>query len=635
MARRKKPRATTALVVADDPERNRLRALKAQLGQRRDEIAELDLEIETLRAELSNFEAAYQAHVALESHALKRVERLLIHFERWTELLREVSPAVVPLQAERLDARRDRELTEPPFTPPSPPSAPEETEEAEAPRAAPAARLKAAYRALARRFHPDLARTEQERVQLSERMARINAVYRDGDVDRLEVMAEQAKGGDVDDNEADIGEQLTLLEERLAWFDVVLANLKAERAALELTPSCALFRQVEQAKRTRGSSGAKRAKGDRRTPGAHADPFEEIQRGLRSRIEKSYSLVRLAAHQLESEVKRFNSRDSALTRRQAEALERSFDPFADKRVMRLGLEELKNLAVQPAARQLADRLEREGLERPAVLRLLLFTYIAELSRFPLPGLERFDDISLRLSTLARPQELHASLERALVDADLWVEFGVRQATEQVAHLGLRFRGELIREALPVLLTSLPIRRELRRVLGVVGEREACPACATQVFAVPLFRTHGLDDFRSLVCPRCGATLKSYWMPKGQDVQAVLNDAFLDFELVTEWSFRLGRGSFGVQLLPLQVDALSVGQLKRRVYDDVFRRYQLEVELEQVELVQDGAVVGDDEPLNQRTSTSFVVRLTEGAALRADEALEVLLHRVRNRFRSGS
>jgi len=622
MARRKKPRATTALVVADDPERNRLRALKAQLGQRRDEIAELDLEIETLRADLSNFEAAYQAHVALESHALKRVERLLIHFERWTELLREVSPVSVPLQAERLDARRDRELAEAPFTPPTPPShpsAPEETEEAGAPRAAPApaARLKAAYRALARRFHPDLARTEQERVQLSERMARINAVYRDGDVDRLEVMAEQAKGGEVDDTEADIGEQLTLLEERLAWFDVVLQNLKAERAALELTPSCALYRQVEQAKR------------------AHAEPFEEIQRGLRSRIEKSYTLVRLAAHQLESEVKRFNSRDSALTRRQAEALERSFDPFADKRVMRLGLEELKTLAVQPAARQLADRLEREASERPAVLRLLLFTYIAELSRFPLPGLERFEDISLRLSTLARPQELHASLERALVDADGWVEFGVRQATEQVAHLGLRFRGELVREALPVLLTSLPIRRELRRVLGVVGEREACPACATQVFAVPLFRTHGLDDFRSLVCPRCGATLKSYWMPKGQDVQAVLNDAFLDFELVTEWSFRLGRGSFGVQLLPLQVDALSVGQLRRRVFDDVFRRYQLEIELEQLELVQDGAVVGDDEALNQRPSTSFVIRLTEGAPLRADEALEVLLHRVRNRFRSGS
>jgi len=618
MARRKKSRATTALVVADDPERNRLRELKAKLGQRRDDIAELDLEIETLRGELSTFEASYRVRIADESQALQRVERLLLHFERWTELLRETRPTAVPLQAERLDSRRARELGE---QPPGPlPDQSASDSEAGQPLEAPAKppdRLKAAYRALARRFHPDLARTEEERVQLSERMARINAIYRDGDVDRLEVMVEQAKGGEVDDTEAELGEQLALLEERLAWFDVVLENLASERTALERTPTCVLLREVEKAS-SRGH-----------------DHLVEIKRGLRSRIEKSYTLIKTAAYQLESEVKRFNSRASSLTTRQAEALERSFDPFSDKRVVRLGLEELKSLAAHPAARQLAERLEREAETRPAVLRLLLFTYIAELSKFPLPGLERFADISVRLAALARPQELHATLERALVDADAWVEFGVRKASERVAHLGLRFRGEAVREALPVMLRALPIRRELRRVLGVLGERESCPACATEVFAVPLFRTHGLDDFRSLVCPRCGATLKSYWMPKGQDVQAVLNDAFLDFELVTEWSFRLGRSSFGVQLLPLQVDELDVGRLKRRVFDDVFQRYQLEVGLGQLHLVQDGVVVNEKTPLSQLTSTSFVLTLEESAPMREDEALEMVLHRVRNRFRSGS
>lgn len=616
MARRKKPRATTALVVADDPERNRLRALKAKLGQRRDEIAELDLEIETLRGELSAFEASYRARIAEESHALQRVERLLLHFERWTELLRETRPALVPLQAERLDTRRTRELGEQRAGPLLSDEKAAAVEPAEPPSPAPD-RIKAAYRALARRFHPDLARTEEERVALSERMARINAMYRDGDVDRLEVMAEQAKGGEVDDTEAELGEQLTLLEERLAWFDLVLENLTSERASLERTPTCVLLREVEKAV-ARGR-----------------DHLAEIKRGLRSRIEKSYTLVTIAARQLESEVKRFNSRSSSLTPRQVDALERSFDPFSDKRVVRLGLEELKNLAARPGARQLAERLELEAENRPTVLRLLLFTYIAELSKFPLPGLERFDDISLRLAALARPQELRASLERALVDADAWVEFGVRKATERVAHLGLRFRSDAVREALPVMLRALPIRRELRRVLGVLGEREACASCATDVFAVPLFRTHGLDDFRSLVCPLCGATLKSYWMPKGQDVQAVLNDAFLDFELVTEWSFRLGRSSFGVQLLPLQVDELDVGRLKQRVFDDVFRRYQLEIEPKQLRLVQEGAVVSEKTPLSQLTSTSFVITLAESAPVREDEALEMVLHRVRNRFRSGS
>lgn len=621
--RRKKPRVTTtALVLSNDPERSRLRELKATLGQRRDEIAELDLEIETLRGELADFELAYRTRIAAESEALKRVERVLLHFERWSELLREAPPGALPQRAERLEERRARELSAraptteaPPGTSPvAPPTS--VTPEPAPPPAPQVDRLKVAYRALARRFHPDLARTEAERLEFSERMARINALYHDGDVDRLEVLAEQAKAGEVDEGLTAIGDQLALLEERLAWFDVVLENLRAERDALEHTPTCLLLREVERARTRR------------------RDHLADIQRGLRARVETSYTSVRSAAHQLESEVKRFNRRPSALSHRQAEALARGFDPFGDKRLVRLGLQELKSLSVHPGARQLAERLQREGEANPAVLRLLLFASIAELSRFPLPGLERFEDISVRLEALARPTERHLTLERALVDADAWVEFGVRRATEHVVHLGLRFRTELAREAVQVMLQELPIRRELRRVLGVVGEREACPTCASDVFAVPLFRTHGLDDLRSLVCPRCGTALRSYWMPKGQDVQAVLNDAFLDFELVTEWSFRLGRGGFGVQLLPLQVEELDAGALKRRVYDDVFRRYGLELALEQVRLVQDGAAVDEAEPLTRLPSTSFDLRFEEGSPMRESEALELLRHRVRSRFRGG-
>jgi hypothetical protein len=636
MADSDEPQQTPGLIVADDPERERLRELKVKLGQRRDEIAELDLEIETLRGELWAFESSYQACLTEENQSLRRVERLLVHFERWSELLREVSPDAVPDEAARLEARRARELSD---APPPPPSEAEAKAEPEAGTKAneneggegaqgedaspaplpspPGDRLKAAYRALARRYHPDLARTEEERVQMSERMARINALYHDGDLERLEVMAEQAKGGEVDDADAAPGEQLALLTARLEWFDLVLENLDAERTALELTPTCVLFREAETLRK------------------AQSDPLAEIKRGLRTRIEKSYTLVRGAARALESEVKSFNSRGSALGPRQADALEKGFDPFGDKRMVRLGLEELKSLAVPPGTRQLAERLEREGEIRPSVLRLLLFTHIGELSNFPLPGLERFDDISLRLSALARPGEHRATLERALVDADSWVEFGVRQATERIAHLGLRFRTQQARDAMSVMLTSLPIRREFRRVLGVVGERESCPGCSAQVFAVPLFRTHGLDDLRSLVCPRCATSLRSYWMPKGQDVQAVLNDAFLDFELIIEWSFRLGRGSFGVQLLPLQVDELDVGRLRRRVFDDVFQRHQLELKFEELELHQDGAAVGDDVPLGRLASKSFVVRFLSGATIREEESLEVLLHRIRNRFRSGS
>lgn len=464
----------------------------------------------------------------------------------------------------------------------------------------------------------DLARTEDERVQFGDMMARINTLYHDGDLERLEAFAEQAKGGEVDEADLDAAAQIALLEERLAWFDLVLANLQDERAALERTPTCELMRNVEQA-----------AAGGR-------DLVDEIRKELQARVEKSYAHVASAVHLLEAVVEQFNranAGEGALTRRQAEALERRFDPFADKRIVRLGLEELRDLHVRPEARTLAERLEQDAAAKPAFLRLLLLSYVAELSPFPLPGLETYDDLDLRFVHLGKDDEAPQSLEKTLVEADTFIEYGVRRATEKLVHMGLRFHDELAREAVPILLKSLPIRREFKRVLGVLGERDRCASCKQDIFAVPLFRTHGLDDLRALVCPRCGYTLRSYWMPKGKDVQAVLNAAFLDFEIVCEWSFQLGRGSVGTQLLPLQVESMCVGDLKLRLYEDLFKRYELELEPAHVILAQAAGPLADEVPLAELPDSTFVVQFADEAAMRETDAFEVLRHRVRNRFRA--
>src|SRR5262245_30583451 len=86
------PTQETALVLADIPERNRLRELVGTLAARRDAIAELDLQIEQLRQDLMTFEAAYQARLQKERQQLDRIERLVHHFDRWIELLREAPP---------------------------------------------------------------------------------------------------------------------------------------------------------------------------------------------------------------------------------------------------------------------------------------------------------------------------------------------------------------------------------------------------------------------------------------------------------------------------------------------------------------------------------------------------------------
>ena len=605
---------TQALVLADIPERNRLRELQRLLNERRDHIAELDLEIETVRDALIAFESHYRARVAAENAQLLRIEQLVQHFERWADLLHEASSSAIATQAQRLETRRTRELGK---TTARQDLVTAVAETAPAVRS-PDERLKLAYRALARRFHPDLASTEADRVQYGDMMARINALYHDGDLERLEALAEQAKGGDIDDTERDLDAQVALLEERLRWFDMVVVNLREERGALERTPTCELMRDVAQAAAT------------------GRDLIAEVKTEMGERVDKSYAHVANTAHVLESEVESFNRRNAtevALTKRQSEALERRFDPFADKRIIRLGLEELRDLHVRPEARALAEQIEGQAEPQRSLLRLLLLTYVAELSPFPLPGLESYDDVNMRFACLGEHDDTTTSLEKTLVAADSFVEFGVKRPSEKIVRMGLRFRSELVREAVPVLLKAMPIRREFKRVLGVLGERELCPGCDHEIFAVPLFRTHGLDDLRALVCPRCSHTLRSYWMPKGKDVQAVLNAAFLDFEIISEWSFQLGRGSFGTQLLPLQVETMRVGDLRRRIFEDVFKRYELELELDSVQFSQDGIALADERALAEITETTFVIRFAEGVKVREAEALEMLRHRVRNRFRA--
>ncbi|MEK7705658.1 MAG: hypothetical protein AAB426_11915 [Myxococcota bacterium] len=613
--RRRRPPAT--LVLADIPERVRLRELTSHIEARRDGIAELDLEIETLRDELVDFEAHYHARLAAEQAELRRIEGLVSQIERWRELLVKAERPRVAERAHRLDVQRQKQVehrrrkTKRKRAPPADP--------APAPVRTVDERLKQAYRALARRYHPDLARTEEEQRTFGQTMSRINALYRAGDLERLQLLVEQSQGAEINGAELDIGEQLVLLEQRARWFDVVLENLREERAALERSPTCELWRNVEQA------------------TAVGQDLIEGIRIDLRQRAEKACTEIRDAVQLLEDEVTRYNrvqtEQKLIVARRGSQELARRFDPFADKQLVRLGLEEAATSRLSPRAREEATWLEASAKDTPALLRLVLLTHVSELSPFPLAGLERYEGIAERFDYLGRHDATPLPLERALVEGDDLVEYGVRQADAAVARLGLRFRSPSMRQAVPRALQALAVRREFKRVLGVLDDRSTCTECQDDVYAVPLYRTRGLDNLRASVCPSCGATLKSYWMPKGQDVQAVLNATFVDYELITEWSFTIAGASVGIQLLPVQAEEMTVGDLKHRLVGDLFERYEIAVAPKQVELWQEGRKRGDSARLTSLDARSFVVRFAEGAPLAEADAVETLRHRVRQKFRA--
>ncbi|HEY3586074.1 MAG TPA: hypothetical protein VGK85_02930 [Myxococcaceae bacterium] len=599
------PRARpAAIVLVASPLRDRLQVLLAELEVLRDEVAQLELECETLRGELAAFEARHRAHLSGEQRFLQRIASVVRQLERWAEMLADAEPPQRAARARRVERQRSRELHRE--------AEPGPVDEELPPEPSPPVDLKSLYRRLARRFHPDLARTEEEQVRHAALMARINALYRAGDRAGLEALADQALGSELPELAVSLEDEVRLLEERRARFESARDGLQLERDVLRGCATAELLRR------------AQKAEDDGR------DFFDELRAELAAQCDVALGDVRDAAGALEDAVRRANRGSLATAGRRS--LDRAFDPLGRQRMVRLSLEALRSAKAEPGVRAEAERIGDLARHSPGAARLVLFAYASELVPHPLDGLRSYDDLALRFEQLGSRDAEPATLERALVDAAELVEFGIRRASKRLVQSGLRFRSALLRDAVPLALRKHPLRVEFRRVLATLGERTGCPDCQREVFAVPLYRLRGLDELHASACPRCGHLVRSYFLPRGKDVQSVLNTAFLDLELLTEWSFRMGAASVSVQLLPVQLERMTVGQLKRRFWSDVLERHGVPVPLQAVRLLQGRRPVQERRKLADLDRQEFVVSFEEKAKVSVTDALETVKHRIRTRFR---
>jgi hypothetical protein len=616
-----------SMILADLPERAELTELERQLDLCRDEIAHTDLEIEILRRRLAQFEAVYLSRLAPQLNLSTRLQGLVRHLERWIELVARTDRRHLANQGRRIDRRRHRE-TQGLWNQRVAREKAGEGKDPKPPESAPTPNgdkgLKTAYRRLVRHYHPDLARTEEQRLKSCSLMQRINDLYQAGDTGRLLALAEHM-GEDLNPEPEPIGlvERVTLAAERLSWFEAVVENLAEELAELE---ACELHQLWLRAAQERA---------------ANRDLFDELAPELQERNHRQLRDVDQTIIKLESVVKQYNRDHSSsppllpARSKKETALQRGFDPFSDKTLVRLGLETLDARSIRPAARRRATWIGGLAEEvPPTTLRLLLLTHVAQLSHLPLTGLESLEDLRLRFEALREPDEPPLSLEESLAASADLVEYGVRRATEQLIHLGLRFRSETTAEAMPLALASTAVRRVFRSVLSVLGEHTHCRGCDDTTFAVPLYRTRGLDNLRATVCPRCGRTQARYYMPRGKDVQAILNSAYVDLGLLGDWSFRLARVSVATQLLPVEEETLTVGELKQRLVQDLFARYDLGVTRGQVRLHQGRQRIRESTPLLSLSDQRFTVRFADTAPLTVPDAVEVLRHRIRHKFEQG-
>ncbi len=174
--RRNRSTLSSTIREARDPE---LRALRQQISERQETVAELELELFDLRVSLGKFEsqleqrirplerelADLQAQLRKSRHEAERRAQWGIGLEEAPDVIRQFEQAWTP-GASKAEPRAPAKRPEP-------------------------SALKSLYRELAKRFHPDLTTDPEEKAWREEVMAAVNEAYQSQNLQALHELQQQ------------------------------------------------------------------------------------------------------------------------------------------------------------------------------------------------------------------------------------------------------------------------------------------------------------------------------------------------------------------------------------------------------------------------------------------------------------
>ncbi len=237
-----------AIVRARSPEEREYDRYLGEVEVRKRRAADLQAELESLRHVLGRFEVEYHARVGSLFVELDRVRVSIDEYERRIALLKgdaNADPATVEqevgaefagrreeVHAEEEEARRFEQAFR---------------QEQELPRLGTddEAEIKRLYRDLAKRHHPDLARTETDRLRREVTMQRVNAAFRSRDLDALRTILQEAEVEDPGFEARSLGEKLIWAIREVARLDGVIADLEGQIANLRANDTFSLWSRAE------------------------------------------------------------------------------------------------------------------------------------------------------------------------------------------------------------------------------------------------------------------------------------------------------------------------------------------------------------------------------------------------------
>ncbi len=204
---------------------------------------------------------------------------------------------------------------------------------------------------------------------------------------------------------------------------------------------------------------------------------------------------------------------------------------------------------------------------------------------------------------------------------------------------MRLAGDELRLGLQLVAPGLVsgVRASLRKaavpsvartVLSALGPRLGCDRCG-EVLAVHVPRLTGVDEVHGLVCPACGALLRSYLRfgpPEGLEGFAAVA---LRAGLTSAVRVRLGHGALTFGMLPAERSRLTAAELLSRFEALCLLPHQLHLPPGSLSVRVGGRRLAPEASLPRRGALSFAVART--SARSAGWLLGQLRGRVARRF----
>ena len=224
----------TDLIRKQTPEERELEKKKAELALLESKLAERELDLATLQAELHVFEQGYLRIMGSRYAELDEVKAQV------AEAKARLNPDDDFAQEEADEAREQADDSA---------QAAADVEEATETSAKfkPSENLKKLYRDAARQIHPDLTTDEQERNRRHQVMIEINRAYETGDEDRLQAILRDWQRSPESVKDEGIGAELIRLIRKIAQVDERLDAIDVEIEAVKVSELAQLRDRVEAA----------------------------------------------------------------------------------------------------------------------------------------------------------------------------------------------------------------------------------------------------------------------------------------------------------------------------------------------------------------------------------------------------